>query len=279
MLRIDKLIMNLNKTGQKNFNETAPAPGLHHIRNEDAHYFMYREEKRYIIYTYYHSSIQALRKRLEFVDPDKMCVFRIEFNYAVEEPFVEAIINKPTFGNSLRPFQQQIVDRIRSRMTPLSVSGDDQSIECGRAPQYPEDLDFNEVFLVCGPTECGKSAIGKLLKMEIPNSILLEKVNLTKRDLLSEKHIFSIRPQESQFLIVTINEIDKALEYAYNSQLNVEFSTIVQSKGTINDFLDSLREKTRLIVIMTSNVPIKELRQRYPEATNGSRITGYFEHV
>jgi predicted AAA+ superfamily ATPase len=185
------------------------------------------------------------------VEANKMTVHRVEFNYMAEYPFVEYIVHRPSVV--MHHFQSTVIGHVRGRLA--------------------KTRDINERILICGPTGGGKSTVARLLQNSIEGSVLLENVDLLKRDLLPHKHIFGIRTASTTCLIVLINEIDRALEYAHQSDPAIEFNCIAQSKSSLNNFMDLIRDIPETVVIMTSNVPLASLREMYPSSVNTSRVT------
>lgn len=237
-------------------NYLVPGNGCHvYLGNTVAILYRYDalNTSQYIIYAVSESALRDIHSKITCSGAE-FTVYQIISTTAWQHQVVHKPISLPT---TIYPYQQNLVDEI------LKLYKDKKYVSV----------------LLCGGTGTGKSSMGRFLlkSLQASNAILIEGFDPTVAGLSFTLHVLKERPNPSIPLIVTIDEIDIAMDKTVSEEVDRDYVAHASNKIRFNAFLDQLKDTPNLITICTSNRPLDELRDLFPEYTREGRFTSWCE--
>lgn len=164
----------------------------------------------------------------------------------------------------------------RYKVTPVIVKVPEKMYS------YQEKL-VNEIFeaqtgeksqtiLICGTTGVGKSIVARFLHQKFGNrSILVEGFDPTNSGLNLTEYVFNLRANTDIIIILLLNEIDIAMAFSRKPQRS-DYVSHAQSKTSLCEFFDALKDTPNIITICTSNSSVNEFSQTYKEYVRDGRF-------
>jgi hypothetical protein len=208
---------------------------------------------QYIIYATSENILRKVHKKITSREAE-FTVYQIISTTAWQHQ----VVHKPiSLHDTVYPYQQDLVDEI---------------LDLYQVKKYVN-------VLLCGGTGTGKSSVGRFLlkAMQNHNAILIEGFDPTVAGLSFTLHVLKERPDPSVPLIVTIDEIDIAMNKTVSEECDRDYVAHSSNKIRFNAFLDQLKDTPNLITICTSNCQLNELREQFPEYTREGRLTKWCE--
>ena len=258
--KLDNLVLKEGYSSSITLHQRTPGDGFHvYIRWFSLWRFklpyiiliLYRylasEASAYCIYATTKSQVQHLREITSSTSVNCLTIHKIVNTSCFRYKVTPIIVKVPEI---MYPYQEEIVEKIYRDQTG----------------------DKSQTILLCGITGIGKSVIARFLHRKFADrSILVEGFDPTNSGLNLSEHVFNLRTNTDTIIILLLDEIDGAMAFSRKPQRS-DYTSHAQSKTSLCDFFDSLKDTPNIITIATSNRSVNEIRKTYKEYVRDGRF-------